>query len=235
MTVTLFVPVLNELEGLKVIMPRIPKGVFDQILLVDGGSKDGTIEWARENGYELITQNKKGLRHAYTEGFPHIKSEWVMTFSPDGNCLPEDISKIISAWKANPGCDMVIGSRYLGGKKSEDDDVITSFGNWMFTTLINLAFGGHYTDVMNIFRMYRTKMFYDLDIHKDESHNTEKLFYTVVGVEPLISMRAAKRKLKNVDVYCEEPPRLHGVRKLQIFRWGGSHILQVFKEIFWWR
>ncbi len=156
-------------------------------------------------------------------------------FSPDGNCVPEDITQIVDALKNNPGTDMVIGSRYLGGKKSEDDDVVTSFGNWMFTTLINVCFNGKYTDVMNIFRVYRTKSFYDLDIHKEESHNTEKLFFTVVGVEPLISLRAAKRQFKVVDVYCQEPKRIYGVRKLQIIRWGCSHLLQVIKEIFVWR
>lgn len=233
MSVTLFVPVLNEREGLEAIMPRIPKNVFSQILIVDGGSKDGSAEWARAQGYDVVVQTKKGLRHAYTEGFPHIKSEWVLTFSPDGNCIPEDTAKMVA--KLEEGYDMVIGSRYAPGATSEDDDAITGFGNWMFTTLINGCFGGRYTDVMNILRVYRAKAFYDLDIHKNESHSTEKLFFTVVGVEPLISIRAAKRKFKVADVPSSEPKRIHGVRKLQIVRWGLAHLFQIVKEVFSWR
>ena len=44
MKVTLLVMTLNEIEGMRVIMPQIPKGVFDQILICDGGSTDGTID-----------------------------------------------------------------------------------------------------------------------------------------------------------------------------------------------
>ena len=36
--------------------------------------------------------------------------------------------------------ESVVVSRYLDGAKSEDDDIITSFGNWMFTKLINVLF-----------------------------------------------------------------------------------------------
>ena len=42
---TLFIPVLNELEGSKIIMPRIKKEWFDEIIVVDGGSNDGTVEY----------------------------------------------------------------------------------------------------------------------------------------------------------------------------------------------
>lgn len=234
LNVTLFVPVLNERACMEKIMPRIPHGLFAQILVVDGGSKDGSAEWAKAQGYDVVYQKPKGLHYAYSEGFPHIKSEWVITFSPDGNCVPEDLERLVQ--KASEGSwDMVIGSRYAKGAKSEDDDIITGFGNWMFTTLINVCFGGRYTDVMNILRIYRKQTYYDLDIHLDASHNTEKLFFTVVGVEPLISMRAAKRKLRIADIPCNEPKRLHGKRKLQIVRWGLAHLLQIGKELVSWR
>jgi hypothetical protein len=50
---------------------------------------------------------------------------------------------------------MVIASRYTGNAKSYDDTLITAFGNWMFVKLVNLLHGGKYTDVMNIFRIYK--------------------------------------------------------------------------------
>ena len=40
--------------------------------------------------------------------------------------------------KIHEGADLVIASRYLAGAKSEDDDLMTGFGNWVFRTLINL-------------------------------------------------------------------------------------------------
>jgi len=50
---------------------------------------------------------------------------------------------------------MVIASRYLAGAKSYDNDTVTAFGNWMFTKIINILFGGHYTDTLVGFRAWK--------------------------------------------------------------------------------
>ena len=125
MQVSLLVMTLNEIDGMQHIMPRINKNWVDQIIVIDGGSTDGTIEWAREKGYEVYIQKQKGFRHAYVEALPLIKGDIILTFSPDGNSIPELIPKIIN--KMKEGFDMVIASRYFGEAKSEDDDIITGF------------------------------------------------------------------------------------------------------------
>ena len=56
-TVTLLVPTLNEIVGMKAIMPLIQREWVDQIIILDGGSTDGTIEWARDNGYFVHVQS----------------------------------------------------------------------------------------------------------------------------------------------------------------------------------
>ncbi len=62
MRFTLIVMTLNEIEGMKIIMPRIKKDWIDQIIIVDGGSTDGTVEWSEKEGYEVVRQTKTGLR-----------------------------------------------------------------------------------------------------------------------------------------------------------------------------
>jgi len=88
MKTTLLVMTLNEINGMKAIMPQVDRSWVDQIIVVDGGSKDGTIEWARDNGYEVYIQKQRGFRHAYTEVWPLITGDLVITFSPDGNSIP---------------------------------------------------------------------------------------------------------------------------------------------------
>jgi len=233
MKVTLLIPTLNEIEGMRAIMPRIKREWCDQILIVDGNSSDGTLEYARENGYEVIVQRRKGLRHAYIEAFPHILGDVVITLSPDGNCIPELIPALIK--KMAEGYDMVIVSRYAESARSEDDDILTGFGNWMFTTLINTLHGGKYTDAMGIYRAYKTRLFTELDLDKEESYAPEKLLYTVIGVEPLLSVRCAKRKLRVAEIPGDEPPRIGGKRKLLLFQWGASYLLQVLREVYFWQ
>lgn len=234
MKVSLLVMTLNEIRGMKIIMPRVNKSWVHQIIIVDGGSTDGTIEWARENGYQVYVQKQKGFRHAYTEVLPLIEGDIILTFSPDGNSIPELIPGIIK--KMEEGYDMVIASRYLDGAKSEDDDIFTSVGNWLFTKTINVLHNGSYTDAMVIFRAYKKQVIYDLDLDKDESYELyEKLFFTKISWEPLLSVRAAKRKLNVAEIPGDEPPRLGGERKLQIFRWGGAYYLQFLLETFRWK
>lgn len=234
MKVTLIVPTLNEIDGMKVIMPRIKKSWYDQLIILDGGSTDGTIEYAKKQGYFVYVQKKQGFRHAYTEVLSHITGDVVLTFSPDGNSIPELIPKLTD--KMKEGYDMVIASRYLNGAKSEDDDFITAFGNWLFTKTVNVLHGGKYTDAMVIFRAYKTKLIYDLELHKDEGYETaEKLFNTKIGWEPLLSVRAAKRKLKITEIPGDEPARIGGERKLKIFKWGAAYYFQFIREKFCWK
>lgn len=232
MKITLLIPTLNEIEGMRVIMPRIKKEWYDQLLIVDGNSTDGTIDYAREHGYELILQGKKGVRNAWVEAFPHIEGEVVITFSPDGNSIPELIPPLIE--KMKEGYDMVIVSRYAEGATSYDDDPLTAFGNWMFTKLINLLHGGQYTDTLVIFRAFKRRLFTELDLLEDEGYWPEKLFFTIVCVEPLLSIRCAKKRLRVGEIPGDEPKRIGGQRKLQPFRWGGTILVQTIRELFYW-
>ena len=64
-TVTLAILTLNEIDALKQILPRIDRSLFDQVLVIDGNSTDGTAEWCREQGLEGFTQTSFGLRQAW--------------------------------------------------------------------------------------------------------------------------------------------------------------------------
>ena len=234
MKVTLLIPTLNEAVGMRSIMPKVKKEWVDQILVVDGKSKDGTADIARQMGYDVVIQETPGIRGAYMDALPHIKGDVILTFSPDGNSIPELIPVCIA--KMKEGFDMVIVSRYAGDAKSYDDDAVTGFGNKLFTGCINLLHGSKYTDAMVIYRAYHKKLIYDLDLDKDASYTfEEKLFKTKISWEPLLSIRAAKRRLQVIDIPGDEPAREGGERKLQVLKWGAAYMFEIWREIFIWR
>lgn len=233
MKFTLLIPTLNEIDGMRAIMPKVRREWFDQILVVDGSSTDGTADYAREQGYEVLIQKRKGIRHAYIEAMPLVRGDVTVTFSPDGNSIPEILPDLNA--RMREGYDMVIVSRYAPGATSEDDDWMTGFGNWVFTKTVNLLHGGHYTDAMVIYRAWKTSLFKELDLDKEETYAPEKLFGTVIGVEPILSVRCAKRKLRIGEIPGSEPPRIGGVRKLLPFRWGGAYMTQFWRELYYWR
>jgi glycosyltransferase involved in cell wall biosynthesis len=231
MKITLLVPTLNEEVGMRSIMPRVDRSLFEQILVVDGNSRDNTVAVAREMGYDVVLQKSPGIRGAYMDALPFIKGEAILTFSPDGNSIPGLLKPCID--KFREGYDMVIVSRYAPGAKSYDDDAVTAFGNSLFTRSINFFHGGHYTDAMVIYRIYRKSLIQELGLDKDESYAfEEKLFRTHISWEPLLSIRAAKRKLKIAEIPGDEPVREGGERKLQVLKWGAAYYWEILREKF---
>lgn len=233
-TVTLLIPTLNEVTGMKAIMPRVKREWVDQILILDGGSTDGTVEYSREQGYDVYIQKQRGIRQAYNEVLPLVRGDVILTFSPDGNSIPELIPDLIA--KMNEGYDMVIVSRYLGPARSTDDDWLTGFGNWLFTRTVNVLHHGHYTDAMVIYRAYRKQLIYDLELDQDRWYRTpEKWLHTRISWEPILSARAARRRLNVTEIPGDEPPRIGGERKLQVWKWGAAYYFQFIRDWFLFR
>ena len=233
MKYTLIIPTLNEIDGVREIMPKIRREWYDQLIFVDGNSTDGTIEYLREKGYPVYLQKKEGMRNAYMEIYDLIEGDIMMTFSPDGNSVPELIPQL--RIKMEEGYDMVIVSRYLGEAASEDDDSITGFGNRLFTKTINMLYGSSYTDAMVIFRAYKKDLIKVLDLDQDKTYWPENVFRTNLSWEPILSVRCAKRKLKVTEIPGSEPKRIGGERKLQVIRWGLGYMAQVIAETVYWR
>ena len=228
-TFALLVFTLNEREGMEQIMPKIQKEWVDEILVVDGGSTDGTIEYARANGFQVYCQKRPGFRHAYIEALELVSSDYVIPFSPDGNSIPENILALKA--KALEGFEMVTCSRYLDGAKSYDDDLVTAFGNKLFTRLINFFHGAKYTDAMVMYRAVHRSVFQKLGLDSDAAFRIpERLFQTNICLMPLMSIRAARMKLRTAEIPGDEPPRIGGERKLKIIKWGLAYMFQVFYE-----
>lgn len=229
MKVTLLIPTLNEEEGMRIIMPQIDRSWVDQILITDGNSTDGTIEYCKENGYDYVLQTGTGLRNAYVSAWDKIEGDIVITFSPDANSIADRIPPLIK--KMKEGYDMVIVSRYKDDAKSEDDDVITGFGNWFFTKTVNTLLSADYTDVMVMYRAFKKDIISEMNLLDDSPYSFfEKLCFTNLSWEPILSARASRMKYKISEIPGDEPKRIGGERKLQIIRWGAAYYLQFLME-----
>ena len=60
----LVIPTLNEIDGMKQVISKINHDWVDKIIIVDGGSTDGTIEEAKKQNIEVLIQTTKGSHGA---------------------------------------------------------------------------------------------------------------------------------------------------------------------------
>jgi len=207
MTATLLIPALNESIGLQRIAPRIKREWFDQIILLDGGSTDGTVDYARTLGWEIHHQQRRGgVRMALVEAYPKVRGDLIVTFSPDGNCIPELLPAALAAM--GQGHEMVIVSRYLIDARSYDDTALTRLGNRFFTALINRLFGGRYTDALSMFRAYRRPVPEMVGLTRLRGDAWERRIGRYISWEPQLSIRCANDGLAVVEIPGDEPRRV---------------------------
>ncbi len=217
MKITLIGATWNEFEAASAVLPKIDRTVVDEIIIVDGGSTDGTVEFCKSQGLTIFQQIEPGYGSAMKEAVARASGDIIIEFPPDGNSMPERIPDVIE--KLKEGYDFVIASRYKGDAKSYDDDFLTAIGNWGFTFLTNVLFWSSYTDSLVGFRGYYKKSY-------------EKLDMTAKGLDWSIQMpiQFRKRRMRVADIPADEPKRIGGVRKMKPFKTGWRILKTLIKE-----
>ena len=222
MTTAEIIPTLNEVEGMKKVVSKIKKEWVDEIIVVDGGSTDGTVEEAQNLGFEVIKQKTDGSHGAAIfDGFEYSKADMLLMFGADGNNEPEEIPKTVEMMKK--GYDQVIITRF--GKTSINDDagLIDGFGNKMFTFLVNTFFGGKYTDALNGFRIIKRDIWNEL--------RTDAQY---LNIEQQTCIRCAKRQIPIYQIDGREPARIGGERIMRPLTTGAQLSYQIIKEFIFW-
>ncbi len=194
--ITLFIPVRNEIDALKIIMPRVKKEWCDQILILDGNSTDGSKQFLLSAGFAVVDQTTKGIKAAFWEAYGLATGDVIIPFSPDGNSIPEDIPRLIE--KIREGYDIVVASRYKGSTRSGDDDFQSRLANRLFTRLINLSFGTKYSDALGMYKAFKKSHLYELGLDRHQNEHSEIMLLT----------RGARYGLKITEIQSPEPPRI---------------------------
>ena len=131
MQFSLVTTVLNDCEGVKIFLARMSQQTClpDEVVVVDGGSKDGTWPLLQEearksnHGYKLVVDQEVGCNVARGRDLAIKKSTGQMIVSTDVGCEwdPEWYEELIAPVKKDPTIDVVVGSWAVRGSDAKSD------------------------------------------------------------------------------------------------------------------
>jgi glycosyltransferase involved in cell wall biosynthesis len=221
MSTAVVITTLNEIDGVKELLPKIKKEWAEEWLVVDGNSNDGTVDEVKKLGFNIALQKKKGHGDAVSRGVSDTKSDFILYWGPDGNHELQEIPTLIG--KIKEGFDQVIISRF--GKTSVNLDAgrMDTFGNKMFTFLINIFFGGRLTDALNLSRIITRKSMLRLKFDAEGLDSTTQM-----------SIRALKQKHKIIAISGNEGKRIGGKRKMEPIPVGWDLTKLIILEFIFW-
>lgn len=216
--VSVVVPAMNEGKNIGHVLGRLPDNLHE-VILVDGNSRDDTIDAARRAypDIRVATQSGRGKGDAFRTGFAAVTGNVVVMLDADGSADPAEIPRFVAALEA--GADFAKGSRYLEGGGSADITVLRRLGNTCLSGTANLLHGTHFTDLCYGYNAFwaRCLPFIALDVPGFE-------------VETLINLRIASAGMKITEVPSYEEERISGVSNLKTFRDGFRVLRTILSE-----
>ena len=230
-SVSVVVPSLNEERNLEHVFSRLPQ--VDQVVLVDGGSVDRTVERARElmPDIDVVHQTRTGKGNALVCGFAACTSDIIVMIDADGSTDPAEIPRFVAA--LIDGADFAKGSRFAPGGDSEDITRIRRVGNDGLNFVVNRLFGTAYSDLCYGYNAFWRWVvpYLDLpDMHAPAMTNGAMRWGDGFEIETLINVRVAALELKVAEVASVEAARLHGVSNLNAIRDGRRVLRTIMQE-----
>ena len=211
---TLVIPAKNEKDSLPTVLREI-KDYDCSVIVVLEESDESTIASIKDFNCKIIFQNGKGYGNAIINGINNVKTEYLCIFNADGSFDPKYLNKMLNLCEEN---DFVFTSRYLPGGKSDDDTIITKFGNYIFSSLGKIFFSLKLSDILFTYILGKSKSFQSLSLKSQDF---------CLCVE--IPIKAKRSNAKYIDIPSHERLRIAGLKKVNEFRDGFKILLGMIK------
>jgi dolichol-phosphate mannosyltransferase len=208
------IPTYNEAPNLPNIVPQVlAQDPRLEVLVVDDGSPDGTGQIADRLGQEnprvhaLHREGKLGLGTAYIAGFRWaLERGYDYVFEMDAD-FSHDPAHLPAFLKAAANADLVLGSRYLGGK--------VTVVNWPMGRLMLSYFANVYArwvtglriwDLTGGFKCFRSRVLQAIDLSRVRSNG--------YAFQIEMSVRAWRKGFKLAEVPIVFVDRTEGQSKM---------------------
>jgi len=174
------IPALNERENLEILLPAVREeiaqlGIAAEIVVVDGGSHDGTSEAARQRGARVVPQQDRGYGGALLAGFAATSAPYLLTMDADLSHRPVFLHDL---WRRRDEAEVLIASRYIAGGRADMGrfrKVLSLILNRTYSRALSLPL----RDLSSGFRMYRRATVAELSIRARDFDALEEILIRV--------------------------------------------------------
>jgi len=202
---TLLIPAKFEFESLPIFLKELENYDYKKIVILEHNDNK-TIEAAKQfTDVEILYQTKSGYGNALIEGINHTNTEYFSIINADGSMNPIELEKMLKEI-TNRDFDIVFGSRYMNNAGSEDDDLITSVGNFIFSFIGKVFFKLKISDILYTYVVGKTNHVKNLNLKSQDFKLCIEL-----------PIKAHRNKYKYTSYPCNERKRIAGKKKVSPF------------------
>lgn len=188
MRLAVIIPALNEEASIAQVVAGVPRSIDGvdhvQVIVVDDGSTDATVELARQGGAEVVSHDtNRGVGFAFRTGVRAAldhDADIVVNMDGDGQFSPGDIPALIRPI-LDDRADFVTCTRFADPALVPRMPAVKRLGNAAMTRLVNrLAWGSGFTDVSCGFRAYTRDTLLRLHLFGNFTY-TQETFLNLAG------------------------------------------------------
>lgn len=205
--VTFIIPTLNEEGAIAGVIDETRAAGFRNILIVDGGSTDKTVELAEERGAKVILELQKGKTPAVKTGIAMAETQFIALIDGDGSYDPADVEKMLSVASEH---DEIIGQRCL-----ENVPIARRFGNRLVSFLVSSFLRTTLNDVCSGLYLLRTDRAKELSLVKNGFSTEVEIAFGI----------ARTGSISQVPISYRE--RI-GTSKLSLWKHGPQILISIF-------
>jgi hypothetical protein len=152
-------PCLNEEETVGVCVTKarawlLRSGLPGEVLVIDNGSTDRSVEVAAAAGARIVHERRRGYGQAYLRGFAEAQGDYIIMGDSDDTYDFSDLDPLMAA--LDGGADMVLGNRFTGGIAQGAMPWMHRYiGSPIINFVIRLFFGTRIGDSQSGLRAFR--------------------------------------------------------------------------------
>ena len=214
---TLIIPAKYESESLPIFLEEIRKYNCKKIIVLEETDLDTINSIKKFTDVKIQFQKTNGYGSAIIEGIIAANTKYFCIINADGSMNPNELQGMLNKID-NDNQDLVFGSRYMKNAGSEDDDLVTSIGNFIFTQLGKIFFRLKISDILYTYVLGKTKLVQDLNLRSGDFQYCIEL-----------PIKAKRKNYKCTSYPCYERGRIGGKKKVNPFLDGLKILIGMIK------